>query len=129
MFPYAQPKNPNDALRQIRTAERVKEMTEGEDYFWYNCGNGLHGVARRRFDVSRDAAYALNMQANPPTCTCPDFQKHGDFCKHTVYLWEQLEDEVAEAQARAFEEQAEGLAFTEFCAIDGELRGSYGVEF
>jgi hypothetical protein len=125
MYAYPPVKTIEQARRQAFVAERVQAMHAGSEYHWYDCGNGVYGVAKRAFSAQPDTAYTVELQ--PVSCDCPDFEKHGDFCKHTVYLWEQLDRQEVEAMCAAYEEEEAARAFMEACAIDGELRGSYGV--
>jgi hypothetical protein len=121
------PRNVQQARRQIRVNGRAKSLFANGTYYWYDCGNGVYGVAKRSGSDKPDTAYTVTLL--PVSCSCPDFQEHRDYCKHVLALADALEAEAEEAQCREHDEEEDGRQYTEACAIDGELRGSCGVEF
>jgi len=90
IFPFPTPTNAAQATRQIAVAARAESMLPalyvGGEYDTYNCGNGTYGMMKRSYSNAPDTTYTLRLDP-VPFCSCPDFEKHGDFCKHLVALW------------------------------------------
>lgn len=104
MFPYAKPRNAEEAYRQIRIAERAEALKPslavgGEYYTYQQGGTSFYGVYKRTYTAQPDICYLVDMEAL--TCTCPDFEAHLDFCKHLIALYEVLEEEAQEERMEA----------------------------
>jgi hypothetical protein len=103
-FPSVPPaRNIDQARRHIRIAERAQGMFTairdgGQGYVAY--ANTLTGIWSVR--NPEGTHYAVTLGATP-TCSCPDFQAHGDLCKHTYGLQLQLDHEAEEEQCRCYE--------------------------
>jgi len=105
MFTFPKPKTASDALRQAKVAERARTLFSDGSYYWYDCGNGFYGVAKKSFDVIPDTTYTVVLMP-AVSCSCPDFREHLDFCKHTVALWDALEAMDEEEQIERIEREA-----------------------
>jgi hypothetical protein len=93
------PKTATEALRYARTAERAQHMAE-------------EGYTFRADDLADDCyfctkpdgtLYFVNLLAG--CCTCPDFQRHHDFCKHLIGC--SLNEQQESAQLAELDRQAE----------------------
>lgn len=132
-FPFPKPENGYEAMRQAKIVERVAEMMpalrKGGEYDTYDCGNGNYGMMKRSYSNAPDTTYCIRLE---PTffCSCPDFEKHQNFCKHIVALTTLQEEQKSEAQAELFtEDYLLQAAMMEADAIDSDLRGNYGIAY
>ena len=100
MFPFPETTDVDEARRQIRIMERAKALFGNGDYYYYYCGDGTYGVAKRSYSDKRDTAYTVTLK---PSCDCPDFEAHQDYCKHCVALWLALEEEAEGEQVARYE--------------------------
>jgi hypothetical protein len=122
-MPLPTPKDAQDAVRLARCWEKAQNLRDAG----YICRVNLPVVTIHKPDLS--AVYFLNVQNGEVVhCTCPDFDKHQDYCKHLLFA-QNLLDTADEELCRQAELEAEESAFMDACAIDGELRGSCGVEY
>jgi hypothetical protein len=98
-----EPKTIEEALRQIRAAEKAKTLFTEQGY-QYNIHLPALPVA---FVLSPDdKGYHLTIEDGTVThCTCPAFAETKDYCKHQIALQEVLNERAAlEAQCAAYEE-------------------------
>ena len=103
---YPLPRTATEALRQANCFEKAQAILNSREYslrqehFFATTGLTLYRV------VSPNATYLVDHRPNGKhSCTCPDFKKHGDFCKHTMAVL--LEDmRLNEMITRHEEEEA-----------------------
>jgi predicted nucleic acid-binding Zn finger protein len=94
--------------REARVEEKAiaiaAELRKGGEYVAYECGNGVYGMMKKSYSTAPDMSYAITL-GETPTCTCPDFAAHQNFCKHIRGLQiAQDMDAQEEAQVREYEE-------------------------
>lgn len=118
------PKNAIEALELAKRTERARQIL-AEGYGFEKDEFGTVSVSK---PGKMEAVYFINLFH--PGCDCPDALKTGKPCKHEI-AWGLLQEEAARdaAMCERYEEEQAGRAFMEADAIDGNLRGSYGVEF
>ena len=98
------------AVRSARTEEKAiaiaAELRKGGEYVAYGQTEGVFGIYKKSYSNAPDTSYLINLNALPvPTCTCPDFAKYGDYCKHIRGLEiAQDMDAQEEAQVKEYEE-------------------------
>lgn len=76
------------------------------------------------------ADYDVNLTPGKIACNCTDFEKHGKFCKHTLFAEmeqkrqreEAAEDAHFEAMAAKWAEEQDDARFVLECAIDHSIR-------
>lgn len=77
------PKTATEALRYARTADRAAALlTEGYEFLLLD---EIHVVSVVRPEGGQ---YYLDLISEE--CDCPDFQKHGDYCKHLL-CWQTID--------------------------------------
>ena len=96
------PRTPAEALRYARTWERAQNLIAQGYGFWQTEGAAPTDAVAVLKPGETSPAYWLNEAfSGLDTCTCPDFEKHGDYCKHLI-AW----DEVCRDAARCAEYEA-----------------------
>jgi uncharacterized Zn finger protein len=109
--------NATDLIRQARTWEKAQQIAlslqTGAEYAAYQQVPGIYGIYKKSYSTAADTSYLVNMNLTTPTCTCPDFEKHGDYCKHVwamqINLDEQAREEAQVAEYEAFQKLNELL--------------------
>lgn len=123
------PTNAVDALRLARTTEKAKAIiADGYDFeldaelnIVYVCKPGSGAFA---YIINLDPADTDPEMVLKFGCNCPDFQHHGNYCKHLLaYRMIQEEQEEEKAQIARYEEQEYGRAVME----EANLRALYGA--
>ena len=134
---------PADAVRQARTHEKAREIAlelrKGGTYKAFINPDAPFKIWKENYDEKDqfigETFYTINLTAQPvPTCSCPDFEKHGGYCKHT---WAIEIAQDLEAQEEAQERQGElftadyllQAAMMDADAIDSDLRHNYGIAY
>src|SRR5579859_6125884 len=94
-----EPRNINDARRLILREERARLILKEGYTFWPDAE--LDTVA-----VCKPGRLAADYWIDGGKCDCPDFEAHGDFCKHVLAYDMVMEEaaQVAEMDRRAEEE-------------------------
>jgi hypothetical protein len=106
MMNYPQPRTASEALRLANTEAKAQAILNSREYSLRQEHHfATTGLTTYRVD-SPNATYLVDHRPNGKhSCTCPDFKKHGDFCKHTMAV--SLEEErVGEMIARYEVEEA-----------------------
>ena len=91
------PKTAADALRMARSWEKAMRLIE-EGYSFVNCTTPDSPITLIAVYKPEDAPAAPSYwiragfmaEEIPNGCTCPDFVKHGFYCKHTL-CWEDMQ--------------------------------------
>jgi hypothetical protein len=124
MIQLPTPKTAQEAKRQADVWARAEGMFRTGGYSAYFCGNDVWGVYG-----PNGQAYSVTLREHP-TCSCPDYGKHSDYCKHTLGLQAQLDYEAEiDAQCAAYTEEEDAAALMDAVATDAELRHCYGVAY
>ena len=77
----AEPKNTSIAVRLAKRWESAKQITRDGYYFDVKADMDIVLVCK----PVGGWAYTIGDFCNPNAgCNCPDFKRHGDFCKHTL---------------------------------------------
>jgi uncharacterized Zn finger protein len=129
-------------VRQANTMTKAKaiaaELRKGGEYKAFIALDRPFSITKELYDANDrfigETTYQIDLTATPrPTCSCPDFEKHGDYCKHIWGIQYALDieaqEEAQEKQAALFAADYDlmSLAMMEADAIDSDLRGNYGV--
>jgi hypothetical protein len=105
---------PADAVRQACTLEKANaiavELKKAGEYYTYSQAPGIYGIYKRSYSTASDTSYLINLNGEKPTCTCPDFQNFGNYCKHTMALEIVLDEEAREEAQVAEYEASQKLA-------------------
>lgn len=106
--------NATKTIREARTWEKalaiIPELKKAGEYYTYSQAPGVYGIYKRSYSTAADTSYLINLNGEKATCTCPDFEKHKDYCKHTMALEAVLEEEAREEAQVAEYEASEKLA-------------------
>ncbi|GEM_PF-4750026 len=123
-------------MRQAKCYERAQDMMPairvGGEYVIYGNGiDGVYAIYKKSYSTAADTSYLLDNRGERPTCTCPDFEKHKDFCKHSIALELYLQELALEQQTALFTEDYDLLqaAMMDADATDSDLRGNYGIAY
>ena len=95
------PRDVQEALEQALRKERAeyiaRELRPGRTYHCYQSEPGsVYWVARRNYEGRCCTTYRIDAQER--TCTCPDFEKRRDACKHILAVeicLKEIEEEEA----------------------------------
>jgi hypothetical protein len=82
------PRNAAEALRLAKCWEKAQAMSrQGYRFAERPSAPGFYSIIKPGEDVM---AYIVHPETS--TCTCPDWEKHGDYCKHVLFVREELAD-------------------------------------
>ena len=102
--------NISNARRQANCFTKAQTMF-AEGYTFNVLANKMYRIFKPGVSHDEPASYVVDMLMK--SCTCPDFCKHGDYCKHTMFIEMELENDAAnmEAQCKQWEEEEGGAEF------------------
>jgi len=89
-FMNSKPTNATDALRLIKTIEKVK----AGDFTIWNGGGGEWSVDSFKMVGGVKVKSTYEVDLNIPRCSCPDFAKHANYCKHILRVEIAISDEI-----------------------------------
>lgn len=90
-------KNPTEALRYARCAERAETLLREGYTFWKDVELETVAVCKPK---RLAASYWIDLRES--RCSCPDFEQHGDYCKHLLaFKMKEEEDDDADRRAEA----------------------------
>lgn len=109
------PRNISDALRQAKCWEKAQGM-KAEGYVWNTICKNFFRIFKPENTTQDKADYVVDLTAGMEHCNCPDFEKHEDYCKHTLFMQAEVKAQEDAAQ------QVFDLAACEatFAAYDAE---------
>lgn len=94
------PKNASEALRQARSAEKALTMFQDG----YTMQPLFDDTITEVYLVTSPAGNRYNVDMAKQICSCPDFTRHQDCCKHLIAV----EYSLLEAENAAYDRYAEG---------------------
>jgi len=113
-MPIPEPRTAPEASRLIRCTEAAARM-DPLDVWLYPTGQAmrleLESFKTDEYTGERTSRrYVVDLVKS--TCTCPDFRKHGMFCKHLLYTEAVFKRAAAlDALAKRAEEEEDGRLF------------------
>ena|ERR1041385_1581581 len=105
MFDFTTPKTATQALRLAKTAEKALAMYLGTEYRFEAFDND-----DLQFFVLKGRVPTYLVSLRTRRCTCADFAKHKDYCKHLLCAREVHKDNW---QVKAFEDMISACENTE----------------
>ena len=112
-----------NAARYCRTVDRAKGLLKEGYIFAPMDGDPTSFFAHTPTGNVYTVFTHIDFPTYRPKCSCPDFEKHGDFCKHLLCAAEILNDDAAKWDAIcADHDENEGIAdaaFEKACAKAG----------
>lgn len=98
--------NTETILRSAKRYESAQALLSNPEYRFVKGFSNYHVL------VNEERKYKVDMLTE--TCTCPDFQRHGDFCKHSMAVGLIKEQEAQIAQAETYLMEMENAEDTEW---------------
>ena len=90
------PKTAIEASRLIRCTEAAAKL---EAVIFWNGDNTCTLDSWKTNVAGKRVNSRYELELNGPTCTCPDFEKNGLFCKHLIYAGAvAVQEAIEEAQ-------------------------------
>ena len=126
IHPFPKPANGYEAVRQAKTWEKAQaiaaELRKGGEYKAFINQELPFKIWKENYDEKDqfigETFYTLDLTGEKPSCSCPDYEKHGDYCKHVWAIEIALDTEAQE------ETQEKQLAL-----MDAEMRGCEDSQF
>lgn len=91
---FRQPKDAQDAGRQIRIVERAERLHEDGYRLIQRTRKTLFGIFKPENQDDRHADYVVSLQPGHHICSCKGFKEDGD-CKHRIACAQLADDEAA----------------------------------
>lgn len=107
MTPYLVPTNAVDAFRLSRSFERAQTMQNEGYTFWQDREIEVVHVCKPG-DLHASYTIGEQLPGMLDGCSCPDYQRHGGYCKHTL-CWDMVKEEEMMWQALCAEEDFRAL--------------------
>lgn len=106
-MPVPSPRNAPEASRLIRCTEAAAAL----DVMLYNVAGGIELESFKTDAQGNRTSRRYLVDMVEFTCSCPDFQAKGQFCKHLIFvegLMREAEEIECDRRARFMEDQEEG---------------------
>ena len=111
-----QPRTATEALRLAKTFEALATMEM--DMYW--AGDGTCTAYSWKLDQDgKKVKSRYEIDLNAWSCTCPDFQNRGSYCKH---LLRARDVEIAEAEEEFIQNLIDGEAFMQNLHLERSIR-------
>lgn len=134
MQTVSNPTSINTARRQANSFTKALQMAKDGYRIQQYAKTPVYAIFKPQNTAKTNgyADYNVNLTPDKVACTCTDFEKHGEFCKHTLFAQmeqkrQRTEEEDAhyEAMAQQWEEMEEAKRFLLDCALEHGLGCCY----